>query len=85
MPIKILAERSSPLKGLRLNWPQPVPKLGPIEETLVIVVTGEEVDLRILETSGAEDDHVARGIGAASWRSETPYQVAHIRYDLSPS
>lgn len=84
LPRRLLASDTMPLKGIPISWPKSVPRQGRVEETLVFVITSEEIDLRFLETSSAEDGRVARELLTARSRLVTPYDVTRIGYFLQP-
>jgi len=68
-------------EGLPIEWPESVPAQEPVKETLLFVMTDEE----ILDTWFPDHGREARGLkGAASFRSTTPYCVAQIPYRLQP-
>lgn len=80
-----LAVKTFPLRGIPMRWPRSVPRNEYIEESLLFVITNEEIDLRDLDASSkgyvrrAPDDVVARD------SSIIHYDVEHVRYRLRPS
>ncbi|KAL3294477.1 peptidase c14 caspase catalytic subunit p20 [Colletotrichum asianum] len=80
-----LALRTFPLLGIPIRWPTSVPRSGYVEESLVFVITNEEVDLRNLDAS--LKGYVRRGPDDAAARDSgiIQYHVEHVRYHLRPS
>ena len=78
-PHRLLKGRDS--EGLPIQWPESVPTQESIKETFLFVMTNEE----ILDTWFSDHVREARGLEeTASFRSTTPYCVAHIPYRLRP-
>jgi len=68
-------------EGLPIEWPESVPAQESVNETLLFVMTNEE----ILDTWFPDHGREARGLkGAASFRPTTPFCVARIPYRLQP-
>lgn len=80
-----LALRTFPLLGIPIRWPTSVPRSGYVEESLVFVITNEEVDLRNLDAT--LKGYVRRGPDDAAARDSgiIQYHVEHVRYHLRPS
>jgi hypothetical protein len=84
---KRLVENTRPLEGLNFGWPKSVPIEGSIKETLVFIITQEEVDLSFLETATPEDYFIARTRarkpGVATRHGDVTYGVFRIPYELT--
>ncbi|GIJ86419.1 hypothetical protein Asppvi_005307 [Aspergillus pseudoviridinutans] len=57
--------------GIEITWPRGVPRTSPITEYIVFVITDQEVDLSILETSEAPLRNAKK-----------PAELSRIRYDV---
>ncbi len=62
------------LPGMRVGWPSSVPGGGPRQETMLVLVTEEPTETRMLEQRGF------RG-----WRDDGPSQLEHHLWLLGPS
>ncbi|KAF3809649.1 hypothetical protein GCG54_00012937 [Colletotrichum gloeosporioides] len=80
-----LAVKTFPLRGIPMRWPKSIPRNGHVEESLVFVITNEEVDLRDLDAS--LKGYIRRGADDAAAKDSgvVPYDVEHVRYHLRPS
>ncbi|MEV6829497.1 caspase family protein [Amycolatopsis sp. NPDC051102] len=68
------------LKGVALSWPADLPRDRPRPETIVVLVTAEPVDSRVLEQDGV------RAAGPGFGRSlRSPFAVRTIDFDLVPA
>lgn len=63
--------------GLAVQWPNGVPKLQPVEETLILVISNESADLQYLETPEGQKNAVGRTVSQRSKLESVFHSLAY--------